>query len=98
MVYLRNLARILGVAPRAYSRGKTRCQRWDARGFSTVAASMRRATHPRKRTPQTPRVTMPRMFPGSLLSDLDATSLWTAIETAAELSQLGLYIARIDCV
>src|SRR4051812_1191918 len=94
MVYLRNLARILGLAPRAYSRGKTRCQRWDARGFSTVAASMRRAEDPRKH----PGYSGPRMFPGPLLGDLDATSLWTAIETAAELSQLGLYIARIDCV
>ena len=36
------------------------------------------------------------MNPGASVPDLDVASLWTAIETAAELSQLAVYIARVD--
>ncbi len=36
------------------------------------------------------------MLPGVALDGLDVPSLWTAIETAAELSQLAVYICRVD--
>lgn len=38
------------------------------------------------------------MFPGVPLDGLDVTSLWAAIETAAELAQLAIYVCRIDSV
>jgi PAS domain S-box-containing protein len=38
------------------------------------------------------------MYPGAHLADVDPASVWTAIETSAELSRLGIYIARVDCV
>ena len=36
------------------------------------------------------------MFQGAPVGDFDAPSLWRAMETAAELSLLGVYVARID--
>ena len=37
------------------------------------------------------------MQPPAPLAALDVASLWSAIETAAELSKLAVYVARIDC-
>jgi len=36
------------------------------------------------------------MSTGALVDDFDTQSLWCAMETAAELTQLGVYVARID--
>ena len=36
------------------------------------------------------------MLPGVPLDGLDVPSLWTAIETAAELAQLAVYVCRVD--
>jgi PAS domain S-box-containing protein len=37
------------------------------------------------------------MLPPAPLADLDIASLWRAIDTAAELCKLAVYVARVDC-